>query len=100
MDAFADPAKLKHRELVVRVATLELLVADLVHLVRQLSPGIVDELAAEAARDMEGQVGRDMPSGAENQRFRLQQVLSGRARSLGSRRFSQRLSAQRFSPTD
>ncbi|HUZ12172.1 MAG TPA: hypothetical protein VMU93_04885 [Caulobacteraceae bacterium] len=100
MDAWVDPAKLKQRELVVRVATLELLVADLVHLLRQVAPEAVDESAAEAARDLTSQVGHDMPSDAEHQRFRLQQVLSGRARALASRRFSQRLAAQRFAPTD
>jgi hypothetical protein len=100
MDAYVDPAKLKQRELVVRVATLELLVADLLHLVRQVAPEAVDELAREAAGDLDGQIGHDMPSGAENQRFQLQQVLSGRARNLARKRFSQRLSTQRFAPTD
>ena len=100
MDAWADPAKFKQRELVVRVATLELLVADLIHLVRQLAPEAVDELAREAAHDLENQKGHDMPTGAEHQRFRLQQVLSGRARSLGLRRFSRRLANPRHEPTD
>ena len=100
MDAWSDPGKLQHRELVVRVATLELLVADLIHLVRQVAPNAVDEIAAEAARDLENQKGHDMPCGAENQRFRLQQVLSGRARNLAQRRFSQRLATQRHEPTD
>lgn len=100
MDAWVDPAKLKQRELVVRVATLELLVADLLHLIRQVAPEAVEELAREAAHDLENQVAHDMPSDAEHQRFRLQQVLSGRARNLAKRRFSQRLSTQRFAPTD
>src|SRR5579863_6079663 len=100
MDAWVDPAKLQRRELVVRVATLELLVADLIHLVRQLAPEALDELAGEAEHDLTLQTGRDMPAGAESQRFRLQQVLSGRARGLASRRYSRRLRAQRFSPTD
>jgi hypothetical protein len=90
----------RQRELVTRVATLELLVADLLHLVRQLSPDAVEQLAAEAVRDRDAQMARSMPGDAETQRFRLRQVLDGRARTLASRRFSARLSDQRHEPTD
>jgi hypothetical protein len=91
---------LTQRELVMRVATLELLVADLIHLVRQCAPDAVKELAAEAARDVAIQTARTMPCDAENQRFRLRKVLEGRARNLASQRFSSRLAVQRHAPTD
>jgi hypothetical protein len=95
-----DVDKAGSRDLVTRVATLELLVADLLHLVRQIAPDEVNILAAEAARDLELQTARVMPCGAENQRFRLHQVLDGRARNLAKRRFSSRLSVQRCAPSD
>ena len=91
---------LKKRELVVRVATLELLVADLIHIARQVAPQEVDILAREAAIDRDAQMARSMPADAETQRFRLHQVLESRARQLGQRRFSSRLSAARHPPTD
>jgi len=100
MDAVVDREKLKQRELSQRVTTLELLVADLIHLVRQLDPEAVEVLAAEAARDAEHQTHHAMPEALEHQRYRLQQVLESRARNLGRRRFSSRLAAQKFSSTD
>jgi hypothetical protein len=99
MDSVSSES-LKKRELVVRVATLELLVADLIHLVRQVSPQDVDILAREAGIDRDAQVARSMPADAEGQRFRLHQVLDSRARQLSQRRFSSRLSAARHPPTD
>jgi hypothetical protein len=95
-----DTDSLKRRELVVRVATLELLVADLIHLLHQVAPHEVDAVTHEAAIDRDTQAARDMPAGAENQRFRLHQVLDQRARQLGQKRFSSRLSAGRHYPTD
>jgi hypothetical protein len=92
--------KMTQRELVMRVATLELLVADLIHLVRQCAPDAVTQLAAEAARDVDVQTARAMPCDAENQRFRLRKVLDSRARNLASQRFSSRLAFQRHAPTD
>jgi hypothetical protein len=91
---------LTQRELVMRVATLELLVADLIHLVRQCAPEAVHELAEEAARDVVVQTARDMPCDAENQRFRLRKVLDSRARNLAKHRFSSRLAVQLHPPTD
>ncbi|HKT53525.1 MAG TPA: hypothetical protein VJP88_03675 [Caulobacteraceae bacterium] len=84
----------------VRVATLELLVADLIHLVRQIAPHEVDGLAGEAVIDRDAQMARSMPADAEDQRFRLHQVFESRARQLSQRRFSSRLSATRHAPTD
>ncbi|HXQ16571.1 MAG TPA: hypothetical protein VN814_18295 [Caulobacteraceae bacterium] len=91
---------LSQRELVMRVATLELLVADLIHLVRQCAPEAMRELAEEAARDVDVQTARDMPCDAETQRFRLRKVLDSRARNLAKTRFSSRLGVQRHAPTD
>ncbi len=95
-----DQEAFARRELVVRVATLELLVADLVHIVRQCAPAALDELAAEAVRDVDLQNSREMPCGAETQRFRLRQVLDSRARSLARRRFSSRLAVHHCAATD
>jgi hypothetical protein len=91
---------LTQRELVMRVATLELLVADLIHLVRQCAPEAVQALAEEAARDVDVQAARAMPCDAENQRFRLRKVLDNRARNLAKHRFSSRFAVQRHAPTD
>jgi hypothetical protein len=41
-----------------------------------------------------------MPGEAEDQRFRLHQVLDERARRLKHRRFSQALRQSKFEPTD
>jgi hypothetical protein len=82
-----EPEQLKRRELVVRVATLELLVSDLIHILRQVAPDKVDALVAEAVRDEEVQAARSMPADAENQRFRLHQVFDERRRRLQHRRY-------------
>jgi hypothetical protein len=99
MDKAADEA-LKRRELVVRVATLELLLADVIHILHQIAPTEVEAALHEARIDRDAQAARQMPAGAENQRFRLHQVLDQRARQLGQKRFSSRLSAARHQPTD
>jgi hypothetical protein len=100
MHGVVDRESLRQRELVVRVATLELLVADLLHVLRQVAPEIVDDLAGEAVTDRDGQMCRNMPDGAEHQRFRLHQVLDERARRLNHKRFSARLRRQRCEATD
>ena len=100
METVLDREKLKQRELSQRVMALELLVADLIHLLRQLAPEAVDALAAEAARDLENQTHHSLPEALEHQRFRLHQVLDTRARNLARRRFSMKLSAQKFPATD
>ncbi|HZZ36649.1 MAG TPA: hypothetical protein VFE03_13075 [Caulobacteraceae bacterium] len=100
MHGIVDRESLKQRELVVRVATLELLVSDLLHVLRQVAPQVVEDLAAEAVIDRDGQMCRDMPDGAEHQRFRLHQVLDERARRLKHKRFSARLQRQRCEATD
>ena len=81
-----EPEQLKRRELVVRVATLELLVADLIHLMRQVAPEKVDELLSEALVDRDAQMVREMPAGAEHQRYQLHQVFEERCRRLKHKR--------------
>jgi hypothetical protein len=100
MGEVIDRERLKQRELAARVTTLELLVADLIHLLRRLDDKAVDALAAEAAHDLQNEINHALPEALEHQRFRLQQVLDSRARNLARRRFSPRLSTQRFAPTD
>ena len=82
-----DPAQLKRRELVVRVATLELLVADLIHLIRQIAPAELDTLVSEALVDRDAQMSHDMVGDAESQRYRLHQVFEERCRQLKHKRF-------------
>ena len=79
-------SSLNQRELIVRVATLELLVADLIHLLRAVDPEAVETLVQEATRDRDLNDARAMPADAEHQRFRLHQVFAERVRALSRRR--------------
>lgn len=94
------PARNNVGELIVRVATLELLVSDLIHIVRQIAPERLNEIECEARHDAVTQSSHDMPLGLEHQRFRLHQVLDGRARVLARKRFASILSRNRFAETD
>ena len=70
------------RDLIARVATLELLVADLVHILWQVSPPSMQKLAADAQHDLEiGHTKIALPVG-EHQRDRLYTVLRTRQRML------------------
>lgn len=73
------------RDLVARVATLELLVSDLIDLLWRIDPNAMETLAAEANRDLEIQNSRVLAA-AEHQRERLFTVLSDRRRKLQHRR--------------
>jgi hypothetical protein len=73
------------RDLIARVATLELLVSDLIELLWRIDPDKMDRLAAEANRDLEIQNSRVMAA-AEHQRERLFTVLQERRRKLQNRR--------------
>jgi len=75
-----------HRALIARVATLELLVSDLVDLLWGLDPAGMERLGQEAAHDLDIQHARNMPAGAENQRERLFAVLRQRRAKLERRR--------------
>lgn len=74
------------RDLVARVAILELLVADLVDLLWRVNPEAMDTLAKEAARDLDIQNSRTNLTAAEHQRDRLYSVLNERKRKLQHRR--------------
>jgi hypothetical protein len=78
------PTNIDHdrRELVARVATLELLVADLIELLWRVDPAAMDELSRTAAQDLDIQHSHFMPAGAENQRERLFAVLRNRQAKL------------------
>lgn len=70
------------RDLVARIATLELLVADLVHILWQVSPAAMNKLAGDAAHDLEiGHTRVALPVG-DHQRDRLYTVLRTRQRTL------------------
>jgi hypothetical protein len=70
------------RDLIARVATLELVVADLIHELWRLDASGMEKLADEAAHDLEIQHSRiSLPVG-EHQRERLYTVLETRRRML------------------
>jgi hypothetical protein len=74
------------RELVVRVATLELLVADLIDLLWRVDAKGMEQLAGEAGHDLEIQLNRVTPPAVEARRERLHAVLQERHRKLQNRR--------------
>ena len=74
------------RDLVARVATLELVVADLIEVLWRLDPAAMERLAQDAGRDLETHDSRAAPGGAEHQRDRLRGVLQDRRRRLEHRR--------------
>ena len=70
------------RELIARVAALELLVGDLIHVLWQVAPNAMNKLANDAAHDLEiGHTRVALPVG-EHQRDRLYAVLRNRQRAL------------------
>ncbi|HVI34112.1 hypothetical protein [Phenylobacterium sp.] len=73
------------RDLVARVATLELLVSDLIDLLWKVDPQGMERLANEAGQDLEIQNTRILAA-AEHQRERLFTVLAERRRKLRHRR--------------
>ena len=73
------------RDLVARVATLELLVSDLIDLLWKVDPKGMERLADDAAQDLEIQNTRILAA-AEHQRERLFTVLAERRRKLRHRR--------------
>lgn len=77
-----DEVSTGQRDLVARVATLELLVADLVHILWQVAPTAMNKLAGEAGHDVEIQHSRVALPVGEHQRARLYTVLETRRRML------------------
>lgn len=84
-----DDIASSRRDLVARVATLELLVSDLIDLLWRVDPKAMEALAGEASRDLEIQNSRVIAA-AEHQRERLFTVLSDRRRKLQHRRRASR----------
>lgn len=78
-----------NHDLVARVATLELLVADLVDLLWQVDPKAMERLARDADQDLEIQHNRTPLPAGEKQRMRLFAVLQDRRRKLRNRRGKQ-----------
>ena len=78
------------RDLVSRVATLELLVSDLIGVLHRVDPKAMQQLAVDAARDTEIQNSRTLAV-PEHQRDRLHTVLSDRQRKLQPKRGGARL---------
>jgi hypothetical protein len=78
-----------NHDLIARVATLELLVADLVDLLWQLDPKAMERLARDAEHDLEIQTNRTPLPAGEKQRMRLYAVLQDRRRKLQHRRGKQ-----------
>ena len=78
------------RDLIARVATLELLISDLICILQTVAPEAMQKLAQDAARDVELQNSRTLPV-AEHQRDRLHTELADRQRKLQPRRNAARL---------
>lgn len=79
-----DDIRTSKRDLVARVATLELLVADLVGILWKLDAGLMEQVAQDAERDVTLQNSRVIPA-AEHLRERLFTVLQDRKRRLQPR---------------
>ncbi|MBU1377656.1 MAG: hypothetical protein KKE02_16535 [Alphaproteobacteria bacterium] len=77
-----DEGSTSKRDLIARVATLELLVADLIHELWRVDPAGMERLAGEASHDAEIQNTRIALPVGEHQRERLYTVLETRRRML------------------
>ena len=86
----AQEIRTSRRDLIARVATLELLVSDLIGILHRVDPKAMQQLAQDAARDTELQNTRTLAV-AEHQRDRLHTVLSDRQRKLQPKRAGARL---------
>lgn len=84
----AEEIRTSRRDLVSRVATLELLVHDLVDLLWRVDPQAMERLEREAGHDLEIHDSRTALPGGEHQRERLYSVLKDRQRMLKPRRTS------------
>lgn len=85
-----DEIRTSRRDLITRVATLELLVADLIDLLWRLDPKAMEQLASEAGQDLEIQNSRTTLPAGEHQRERLYGVLQDRRRRLQNPRSARR----------
>jgi hypothetical protein len=89
-----DTRKLTTRDLAVRVATLELLVSDLLEIVARVAPTELKAILADAEADLVTQDARLMPGGAEHLRDRLHAVFEARRQRLARRRTGRRPSPE------
>lgn len=81
-----DEIRTSKHDLVARVATLELLVSDLIDLLWRIDPKAMEQLAREADHDLTIQNSRIALPAGEHQRLRLFNVLQDRRRRLQHRR--------------
>ena len=68
------------RDLVARVATLELLISDLIDLLWRVDPAAMEQLAREANHDLEIQNSRTVLAAGEHQRCKHKNILAPFAR--------------------
>jgi hypothetical protein len=85
--AMEQEVRTSRRDLISRVATLELLVSDLIGILQEVDPKAMHQLAHDAGRDVEIQNSRTLAV-AEHQRDRLRTVLTDRQRKLQPKRAS------------
>lgn len=78
----SDDDSTSRRDLIARVATLELLVTDLIDALWQVDPRGMDRLADEAGRDVDAQQARPAFPVGPQERDRLYSVLEARRRML------------------
>ena len=78
----SDDDSNSRRELVARVATLEMLVADLINVLWRVDPTGMDQMAEEACLDIDIQQKRPPFSLGEQQRELIYSVLESRRRML------------------
>lgn len=81
-----DEIRTSKHDLIARVATLELLVSDLIDLLWRIDPKAMEQLAREADQDLAIQHNRTPLPAGEHQRLRLYGVLQDRRRRLQHRR--------------
>lgn len=84
-----DDIRTSKRDLIARVATLELLVSDLIDVLWRIDPQAMERLAKEADQDLTIQNNRTILPEGEHQRMRLFSVLQDRRRKLQHRRSGQ-----------
>jgi len=82
----AEEIRTSKHDLIARVATLELLVSDLIDLLWRVDPAGMKRLAQDADHDLSIQHNRTPLPAGEHQRMRLYSVLQDRKRRLQHRR--------------
>ena len=80
-----DQIDTSKREMIARVAALELVISDLIHVLWQVAPNAMNKLANDAVHDLELGNSRVSSPVGEQQRDRLYAVLRSRQRMLRRR---------------